>query len=406
MKLIQLIIVLFLLFHSSLLAEVEKKTYAIEDKCGFDPDYAAKTFKILGHAWGYGYDTLLVDLQRWQECPYVEVDSIGASTQNRALWLVTITDTNYAISPRIRISIHARTHPGEVQSTWVTNEIIKILTGESELARLLRANCVFNIVPLYNPDGVELGYPRENANGVDLESNWFAAVPEQEVLVLRTLFEKNMDEENPIEVALNMHSAYACKRYFVFHDAAGTSVEYENMERDFVGAVYDQWPSGFEPWYYMVTWTSGTPYLYPESWFWLYHNAAVMALTYEDGNCDTAGEFDRTAAAILTGIAEYYGLQTEPSFITENPNFTEAARTVAVYPNPIGIDGIMHLFNPNDERFFAIQLFDIRGRRVHQFNQMEGSQTTFQLPSLVGGRYFLNFISEQKRSVVPITIIK
>ncbi len=56
---------------------------------------------------------------------------------------------------------------------------------------------MFNIIPMYNPDGVELGYGRENANGVDIESNWDKPVLEPEVQVLKGLFEKFMAEPNP-----------------------------------------------------------------------------------------------------------------------------------------------------------------------------------------------------------------
>ncbi|MCI0691821.1 hypothetical protein L0337_07415 [candidate division KSB1 bacterium] len=111
-----------------------------------------------------------------------------------------------AVEPRLRIWMHARTHPSEVQGWWVTDEMIKLLLGETSLARLLRERCLFNIMPMYNPDGVELGLARENAHGVDIESNWN----------------------------------------------------------------------------YFVSWVGSTPTQYPESWFWLNHREAVMALTYEE----------------------------------------------------------------------------------------------------------------------------
>ncbi|MCI0694542.1 hypothetical protein L0337_21345 [candidate division KSB1 bacterium] len=40
----------------------------------------------LGPGWGYNYDSLLVDLKTWRQSPYVVIDSVGASVQNRALW--------------------------------------------------------------------------------------------------------------------------------------------------------------------------------------------------------------------------------------------------------------------------------------------------------------------------------
>ena len=36
--------------------------------------------------WGYGYDSLLADLQRWRTSPFATLDSIGATVLNRAIW--------------------------------------------------------------------------------------------------------------------------------------------------------------------------------------------------------------------------------------------------------------------------------------------------------------------------------
>jgi murein tripeptide amidase MpaA len=126
------------------------------DKCGYDETLSTVLLQILGDHWGYGYDTLLVDLARWAQSPYVYIDSIGASVQNRALWELKISANTLPLEPRSVVYIHARTHPNEVQSTWVTNEIIKRLLSESAFAQLIREKCVVYVVPMYNPDGVEL----------------------------------------------------------------------------------------------------------------------------------------------------------------------------------------------------------------------------------------------------------
>ena len=142
------------------------------DKCGFDQTLAKLQLASLGDHWGYGYDDLLSDLDYWAESPYVTVDSLGASVQNRAIWQLTITSDVPSSEPRKTVFIHARTHPGEVQGWWVTDELINLLLAEDEFGQFVRQRCVFYIIPMYNPDGVELEYPRENANGVDIESNW------------------------------------------------------------------------------------------------------------------------------------------------------------------------------------------------------------------------------------------
>ncbi|MFQ5754064.1 MAG: M14 family zinc carboxypeptidase, partial [bacterium] len=278
-----------------------------QDKCGYDEVLAKQLLALFGPHWGYGYDSLLVDLQRWRQSPYVTVDSLGASVQNRALWQLTITSEQAPAEPRTTVFVHARTHPAEVQGWWVTSEFIKLLLSEDEFARFMREKCVFYIIPMYNPDGVELELPRQNAHGIDLESNWNANPVEPEVTILRTRFKELMASSAPIEAALNMHSALACKRYFVYHAAAGTSEAFTILEQEFIGAVQGYFITGIELWNYFVSWTNGTPPYYPESWFWFNHQESVMALTYEDMNCLEAGQYDQTAFALLHGIADYLG---------------------------------------------------------------------------------------------------
>ena len=107
MKKIRLKVILAnLIFTTVIYSQIE-----LVDKCGYI--YGDQTNHILARTanWGYGYDSLLVDLERWGESPFVTVDSLGASVQNRALWELTIAD-NPESSSNHRIYIHARTHLG------------------------------------------------------------------------------------------------------------------------------------------------------------------------------------------------------------------------------------------------------------------------------------------------------
>lgn len=301
------------------------------DPCGY-PDTSSTSYKAAAALnWGYGYDSLLADLGRWRASPFVRVDSVGASVRSRALYVVTIEDTARVPQPRRRVWIHARTHPGEVQSTWVTNRIVSILLSSTPLGDELRRRCVFNIMPMYNPDGVELRLPRQNANGVDIESNWAVVPGEPEVQVLRAQFQQLMARPNPIAIALNMHSALDCTRYFVFHAASGTSTAYAALEQRFIGYVREPFPVRVKPWDYFVTWTSGAPTVYPESWFWYNHRENVLALTYEDMNCVAAGGYDTTAFSILTGIRnQLFG----PTAVAGGRELPEQPHLAQNYPNP------------------------------------------------------------------------
>jgi len=263
--------------------------------------------------WGYPNDSLQADLDRWRGNPSVRIDSIGASVQGRAIWMVTISDSTDSMAsvagrtgPKRRIMVHARTHPAEVQATYVAREMVRFLLDSTEDSRVLRRDFLTHLVLQYNPDGVALGNARTNANGVDIESNWDKSVLEPEPAALQRLFQGFMAGPIPVEVALNLHSdQYNGTRFFFYHVEAGTSWLYTELEKAYIGLVRASFPGGIENWDFITSWATGTALRYPEGYWWSHHREAVLALTFEDDNSTGATKFDSTARALLLGSALY-----------------------------------------------------------------------------------------------------
>ena len=377
----------------------------LSNPCGY-PDTSSLEFKLAASGnWGYGFDTLKYDLSQWDLSPFAAVDSVGASVQNRAMYVITISDTAAdPLKKRQRVWMHARTHPGEVQGTWVVNEMIKLLLADTELARTLRQRYVFNIMPMYNPDGVEIGNARENANMIDIESNWNNPSPQKEVQVLKGQFQRYTTELNPMKVMLNIHSAYACKRYFVYHAPGGTTPKFAALERRFIDYVRMNFPNAIEPYTYYVSWTSTPSLLYPESWCWTNHKEKIMAITYEDGNCVAASKFDSTATAILKGIDLYLQDTTAVTSVSIASNTPEQYLLGQNYPNP---------FNPSTTITYelpragivSLKVFDVMGREAAVLAEGEEDaghhSVVFNAQELSSGIYFyqlrFNGRSETKR---------
>lgn len=363
---------------SAVVLHAQERPPSSADPCGL-PNTASMEYRILASGnWGYGYDTLLIDLARWKSSPFVTVDSIGASVQKRTLFMVTISDTTAdPANARKRIWIHARTHPNEVQGTWVTNEMIRILLSDAIPGPVLRKRYVFNIVPMYNPDGVELKLDRQNANGIDVESNWNVPSPQPEVLVLRSMFEKLMSRSNPIRVMLNMHSSVSGKRYFVYHTAAGTSALYSASELRFIDYVRGYFPGGIEPWNYFVSWTTAPATQYPESWFWFNHHESVLAITYEDINGASARAFDSTAYAILRGADNFLTDTTATSTPFREPLIVNGFELAQNYPNPFNPSTAISYQLAVDSRVI-LKVFDLLGREVAVLVNEEKSGGTYR----------------------------
>jgi hypothetical protein len=147
----------------------------------------------------------------------------------------------------------------------------------------------------------------------------------------------------------------------VYHDEAGTNENFTVFEKNFISGVQAYYPGGFEGWNYFVSWASGTPNQYPESWWWLNYGESVMALTYEDMNCDLAGNYDLTANAIVRGISDYVGLNLNA--VDNNMFLPDQYVLHQNYPNP---------FNPSTRIDYAlyqddvvnISILDIKGREI------------------------------------------
>jgi hypothetical protein len=274
------------------------------------------------NGWGYPLDSLHADLARWRQHPAMRVDSIGLSAQGRPLWRVTVGEERGVVKPRI--FVHARTHPAEVQSFYVLREMLYFVADTArDTSQTLRREFAFHFMPMYNPDGVALGRARQNANGIDIESNWNKAVPEPEVAALKATFQtlSTGPAAGTIRVALNLHSDQVnCTRFFFYHHENGTSPAFAARQREYITGVRAYFPEGIKPWDYAVSWTGGFATQYPESYWWQTRGASVMALTYEDTNCPGAGDFYLTGRALALGSADY---------LRANPPVSIAARAEA-----------------------------------------------------------------------------
>ncbi len=274
------------------------------------------------NGWGYPLDSLQADLVRWRQHPAMRVDSIGLSAQGRPLWRVTVGEEQGVSKPRV--FVHARTHPAEVQSFYVLREMLHFIADTArDTSRALRRDFAFHFIPMYNPDGVVLGRARQNANGIDIESNWNHATPQPEVVALKATFQtlSTGPAAGTIRVALNLHSDQInCTRFFFYHHENGTSPAFAALQREYITGVRSHFPDGIKPWDYAVSWTGGFAPQYPESYWWQTRGASVMALTYEDTNCPGAGDFYLTGRALALGSADY---------LRANPPVSVAARANA-----------------------------------------------------------------------------
>ena len=93
--------------------------------------------------------------------PHVEKRRIGESGRGRPIHMVEFGAPD-ALRHVVRVS---RQHPPEVTGTLALVAFVEELLGGSPLAREFRERFRVNVVPLMNPDGVDLGHWRHNTGG-------------------------------------------------------------------------------------------------------------------------------------------------------------------------------------------------------------------------------------------------
>ena len=139
--------------------------------------------------------------------PGVGYRSLGKSLDGQDIDCLTIGE-----GP-LNVWLYARQHPGETMAEWWMEGALEKLTDEDDpVARVLRRECTFRIVPNMNPDGSRRGHLRTNAAGINLNREWHAPSAEKspEVLSVRNA----MDEANP-DFAMDVHGDEAIPANFL-----------------------------------------------------------------------------------------------------------------------------------------------------------------------------------------------
>ena len=113
----------------------------------------------------------------------------------------------------LQVWLYARQHPGESMAAWWMEGALDRLTDPSDpVARVLRREATFHIVPNMNPDGSRRGHLRTNAVGVNLNREWHEPSAERspEVLCVR----RKMDETG-VDFAMDVHGDEAIPYVFL-----------------------------------------------------------------------------------------------------------------------------------------------------------------------------------------------
>lgn len=129
---------------------------------------------------------------------------IGYSTWGKPLHVVKIGNVN----SKHRILIIGRQHPPEVTGTLAQEAFVEEILSDKPQAKEFRKKFLIYVVPLMNPDGVDGGFWRHNAGGIDLNRDW-AAFHQPETRAVRDLLQQELgDGKSKLWFGLDFHSTH------------------------------------------------------------------------------------------------------------------------------------------------------------------------------------------------------
>jgi murein tripeptide amidase MpaA len=139
--------------------------------------------------------------------PGVSYKSLGKSLDGQDIDCLTLGEGS------LNVWLYARQHPGETMAEWWMEGALEKLTDPDDpVARVLRRDCTFRIVPNMNPDGSRRGHLRTNAAGVNLNREWHDPSAERspEVLCVR-----NAMDDSGVDFAMDVHGDEAIPANFL-----------------------------------------------------------------------------------------------------------------------------------------------------------------------------------------------
>ena len=148
------------------------------------------------------------DLIAWAaNQPGVTQRELGLTLDGQPLDLLTLGEG------KRQVWLYARQHPGETMAQWwMEGAIERLCDTEDSVARLLRQEATFHIVPNMNPDGSRRGHLRTNAAGVNLNREWHDPSMERspEVFLVRAAMERT-----GVDFAMDVHGDESIPAVFI-----------------------------------------------------------------------------------------------------------------------------------------------------------------------------------------------
>ena len=215
----------------------------------------------------------------------VHYKTIGKSVLGKPLPMLDLYTGNF--KNKEIIVLLSRQHPPEISGFLAFQSFLETVIQDSELSKTFFSKYRVLVFPIVNPDGVDLGHWRHNANGIDLNRDWgYYRQPEVKAVTKAIVKATKKSKENVI-LGIDFHSTQE-DLYYTSHTIDGTTIP--NFYDDWFSEIDSTFPN-YKP--NEIRDDSTQPV--SKGWFLNYFNAT--AITYEIGD-ETPRDFVKEKAKV------------------------------------------------------------------------------------------------------------
>jgi hypothetical protein len=143
------------------------------------------------------------------------VPKMGHLFPGRGLEDRTTATPNFVHSKRVFV-VSARVHPSEAAGSYVLEGLIDRLKTQDDATRTFFRNSVLYVIPMLNPDGVELGFTRCDANGFNLNARYNDADIHTPSIYALKKFIRYQNSRARVRMFLDLHAHFTRRGFFTF----------------------------------------------------------------------------------------------------------------------------------------------------------------------------------------------
>ena len=227
---------------------------------------------------------------------FVKKEKIGNSALGKPLVKIEISETE---NPKGLVYIIGRQHPPEVTGAFALKHFVEAIAGDSKLAEEFRKKFKTIVIPLVNPDGVDMGHWRHNGKGVDLNRDWVNFNQRETKIVKESLLKIKEEDNVPVLFCIDFHSTQKDVFYVTSKDLTKEDDEIYNQTMIWFEKIREKNPD-----YFVNIDTSLNNPNSSTSDSWMYNTFNCPALTYELGDETERESIKQTSSSAAEALME------------------------------------------------------------------------------------------------------